>query len=134
MRAVLGDTDAQNLIYSDAALDSHIGLRVLAIDDPLIQISGTSFTEELTNAQKARVIFEVCRSVIAHMADEFSYKNPVYSVTRKKIVSNLLRYLDDQLYELQSGSVLIRSENEFAAFLQGPDRFWDAWETAQIPS
>jgi hypothetical protein len=134
MRALLGDHDAQVRLFSDDVLNSHIRLRLLSTPD--IQESGSTaqFTTDLTPTQKAILIYQSCKSVIAHMPNKFSFRTPVHAGSREGGIAQLMAYIDSQLAELDGGVLVLRYDTELTAILNGADRFYDNWTAAQNES
>jgi hypothetical protein len=130
IRTLLGDTDPQLVMFSDAVLDSHIRLRILTDDNPDVQENGATriFTKDLTAAQKSLVILKVAKAVISPVPDTFSYRNPVTAVLRKGGTIQLLAYLDAQIEEVEGGN--IKFDTEIEAITNGALRFYSDYANA----
>lgn len=135
IRVLLGDTDTQVVMFSDAVLNSHIRLRIMTDNDLNVQEDGTSaiFTAVLTATQKALIILKVAKALISPVANKFSYRNVVHSVSREGGSQQLLAYLDDQIIELESSNgSLMRFDTEIAAILNGALRFQRDYQAALV--
>lgn len=131
IRAVLGDSDSQVLIYSDCVLDSHIRLRILTDNNQEAQEDGDSaiFTRDLTAQQKALLVIKVAKAIIAPSPDSFSYRNAVHAVSRRGGTLQLLSYLDEQLELLESDGY-IKFDSEITAMINGALRFYNNYSEA----
>jgi hypothetical protein len=135
IRVILGDTDLQVIRYSDAVLASQIRLRLLTDNYSDVQEDGNSatFAAELTANQKALIVLKVAKAIVAPMANSFSYRNPVQSVSRSGSTVQLLAYLDEQISDLESSvGKTIRFDTEIAAILNGALRFYSDYADALI--
>lgn len=130
IRVLLGDNDDQNRMYSDQVLASQIRLRILTDDDLSVQEDGSStiFTESLTAQQKALIILRAAKAIIAPVPNEFSYRSPVHSVSRRGGSIQLLSYLDEQIDTVEGGN--IRMDTEITAILNGAIRFYNDYAVA----
>ena len=132
VRPVLGDTDAQRLLYSDNTLNQHIRLLILKEDDPEIQEGAEGeFATALTAKQKALTVYRTARSVLSGQPDEFSYKGPVMSASRKGGVLQLLAYIDRQISDIEGGETMVLYDTELDALLNGAYRFMQDLSDAQ---
>ncbi len=135
VRTILADNDPQRIMYSDGVIDSQIRLRILTDNDLNVQESGSTkiFTTDLTPTQKALIILQVAKAIIVPLSNEFSYRNPVHSVSRKGGVLQLLSNLDEQISELEnSNGKLIRFDTEISAILNGALRFYGDYSNALV--
>lgn len=135
IRVLLGDTDALLVMYSDSVLDSHIRLQIMLANDQGVQEDGnsTEFTAALTATQKALLILRASKAIISPVANKFSYRNVVHSVTREGGTQQLLAYLDEQIGELESDSgSLLRYDTEISAILNGALRFQKDYQAALV--
>lgn len=135
IRVLLGDTDPLLVMYSDSVLNSHIRLQIMLANDLSVQEDGTStvFTAVLTATQKALLILRSAKAIISPVANKFSYRNVVHSVTREGGTQQLLAYLDEQIGELESDSgALLRYDTEISAILNGALRFQKDYQAALV--
>lgn len=131
IRAILGDSDSQVVMYSDCVLDSHIRLRILTDNNQEVQEDGESanFTKDLTSQQKALLVFKIAKAIIAPVPDSFSYRNAIHSVSRRGGTLQLLSYLDEQIESLEDGGYL-KFDTEIIAMLNGALRFYNNYSEA----
>lgn len=132
VRPLLGDTDKQRIVYSDAVIDQHIRLVIITHADAAVQENGESaqFTVELGQQQLAIMVFRVAKSIISPRDNFFSYKTPILTITRNGGQVQLMSYIDSNISKLSGGAIVIRSDNELQALLWGPDRFWNDFTKA----
>lgn len=128
VRAIVGDDDPENLLYTSEVLVPHVEMYMAWNDDPNIQPAGDeeNFAGDLTGKQKVTVALEIARGLVAPQASYFSYKNPVLSVTRSSPNNQLLahiRRLQDKLSG--SGFLHMKEDNEIWAYLNRLTR-WSA--------
>lgn len=129
IRAVLGDTNSQRQIYSSSTLDQHITLVSFMHSDRLPVTTEGNFDNALTSAEKAEVILEVCRSIVSPQNNEFFYKAPTHSVSRKGGPAQQIAWIDMSLRKLRAAR-LVGYHSEVDAILQGPDVFCDVLDRA----
>lgn len=141
IRAAVQDYDADCYLYTDQALQQQVSLTVLQLSfDP---ISGTevttyaqdgdgNFIGDLTSQQKLIVGIKTAIRLLSNVPREFSYKSPVFSVTRKHGNSNttLLDALDEMLTAAEGGRFALETDTDFNAIVQGFDRFINDYNRA----
>lgn len=131
IRALVGDTDEQNPYFSASTLNQHIKLFILREDDPLIQEGATGqFETDLTNNQKAKVIFSSARTLLAGMPDQFQYKTPILSVNRKAGIAQRISFLDSAISDIFIDDGYLAAEGELDAMINGADRWIDDYDHA----
>lgn len=141
VRAVLGDTDSENFVYTQDAIEQHIRLLILTqngmlesasfLENPL---STGNFTGTLTAKAKVLCIFSVAKGLISPVPNFFSYRTPVQSASRSGHTLQLLAWIDENLSKLRGGSFPISSDDELQAIILGPSRFWNQYNAALAKS
>lgn len=133
VRTVLGDSDSQRLLYSDATIDGHIKLLLIKENDHEIQVSPVpgEFTNDLTPTQKALTIYRTALSILSGQPDQFFYKSPVMSVSRKGGVLQLIAFINKQIADLQGGTIALAYDTELDAMINGSWRFLQDLQAAQ---
>lgn len=125
-RAVLGDTDLDQLKYSSQVMDQHIRLMILLKNDDAIQESDSlrEFTETLTATQKAWMVYSVAKSIIGPQGDKFSYKTPVLSVSRTQATARVYSMIEEALEGIGGGVLALQEDNELWAMVNHCSRFY----------
>lgn len=85
---------------SDESLNANIRLTNLQYSYPM-DVDG--FVDDLTNQQKLIVSIKTALRYAASLPDEFSYKSPVTSATRKGMRDNFVMWLEDELNKAENG-------------------------------
>lgn len=131
IRAVLGDTDKMKSMYSSDVLNQHLRLLVLQQSTPEYQElnSTTKFTTELTPLQKAKLIYTVAKAIVSQMPASFSYRTPVFSISRTGMSAQLLAWIDEQLNSIDGG-IPLEYDTELSAILNSAIRFYGAYAHA----
>lgn len=132
IRAVLGDTDPQRQMYKSTTLDSHIRLLTFQQGNLEYQEVGTTakFNVELTPYQKAKLIYQVAKSIVSQMPSSFSYRTPVHSVSRSNGTVQLLAYIEEQIAEIDGGVTTMAYDTDLSAILNNGYRFYLSFNKA----
>ncbi len=85
----------------ETMLNSQIRFRNLALGYPS---QGEEFDPDLTPNQILILTYRCALGIATTMPDEFSYKTPVTSVTRKAMKRDLLPYLQEELQKAENGT------------------------------
>lgn len=127
VRVLVGDIEANVTVYSDAVINSHLRLVLISEDDAGVQESGNNetFVAVLTNAQTALLVYRTARSLIANIADTFSYKTPVISIVRRGGIRQLLAHLDSQISSISGGNFAFSQDTFMEALIDGTTRFME---------
>lgn len=132
VRTVLGDSDAQRLLYADATIDSHIKLLIIKEDDPEIQVGAVGyFATDLTANQKALTVYKTARSILSPQPDKFSYRSPVMAVSRSGGVMQMLAHIERNIADLEGGVLKLAVDTELDAMVNGGYRFINDMQAAQ---
>ena len=126
VRAITGDSDAQNYVYSDDALNQHIRLQVYGADNAGVQEDSLSqsFTETLTGKVQSILAYKVARGLVSATPDYFQYSNPVMSAARRGGSKQLINHCEMMISELEGGFLALKEDNEIFAYLTQLER-WD---------
>lgn len=132
IRVVLGDTDKLKAMYSTDVLNQHLRLLVLQQSIPEYQESGKTakFVTELTPIQKAKLIYSVAKAIVSQMPQSFSYRTPVFSISRSGMAAQLMAWIDEQLGLIDGGVSPIEYDTELSAILNSSIRFYNAYAHA----
>lgn len=132
IRVVLGDTDALRVMYTADVLNQHLRLLILQQSAPEYQEQGTTteFTTELFPLQKARLIYSVAKAIVSQMPSAFSYRTPVFAISRSGMAAQLLAWIDQQIGEIDGGVSPIEYDTELSAILNSSIRFYNAYAHA----
>ena len=127
VRAITGDSDIQNYVYSDDALNQHIRLQIFGLNETLVQEDGLSqvFTQTLVGRSQAILAYRVARGLVSATPDYFQYSNPVMSAARRGGSRQLISHCEMMLSDLEPGGFLaLKEDNEIFAYLTQVER-WD---------
>ena len=132
VRAILADTDSERQLYSDSTIAQHIRLQIMVRNDLSIQEGSPqgNFSKDLSMTQKAQIVFSVAKGLISQVPNYFAYATPVQSVTRSGQTIQLLAWIQGMLDKANGGTLVMSTDDEFKALIQGPDRFLTSFRGA----
>ena len=142
IRAAVQDYDANCYLYSDAALNQQIDLTILELSfDPNNSSSESiaasyeqdgdgNFVNNLTIQQKLVLGISTAIRLLSGVPNEFSWRSPAMSVTRKGGVMQLLDRLQDMLSSALGGKFALETDTDFNAIIQGFDRYIKDYDRA----
>ena len=142
IRAAVQDYDSDCYIYSDQALNQQINLSILDLsfdpNNPLSEDTAVAYSQDgngdfvnnLTIQQKLMLGLSTAVRLLSGTPDEFSYKSPAISVTRKGAVNTLLDRLQDMLSSASGGKFALETDTDFNAIIQGFDRYINDYDRA----
>lgn len=133
IRTIVGDTDEVVKQYPSWVLDQHITFAASALDSEAVVINGDgiSFTESLSLKLKAIVEFRAAKGLVAGIAERFSYRSPVMSVSRAGTHSSLMRYIEGVLSDLEGDTCPIDFDTEYEVLLNGAAKHIEMMSDAQ---
>lgn len=132
IRAALLDTNSEQFIYTDEALNSQIRFSILVFNDDAYQEGALEeFSDDLTQLEKAVFSLRTAIRILSGLPDDFAYKSPVLTVSRKRQKADLLSHLQTLLDDALGGQFAIAIDTDFAAIVQGFDRFWNSYDHAE---
>ena len=141
VRAAVQDYDSDCYLYSDAALKQQISFTALgksfdvsgAVVTTYDQDVNGDFLKDLTPQEKIVLGIETAIRLLVSVPSEFSYRSPVFAVTRKRGATgdqSLVNALEDMLAVAQGGKFAIATDTDFNMIIQGFNRFFNDYNRA----
>lgn len=142
IRAAVQDYDSNCYIYSDQALNQQIDLTILelsfdpnnpqneSISDAYAQDVDGNFVNTLTIQQKLVLGISTSIRLLSGTPNEFAWRSPAMSVSRKGGVNQLLDRLQDMLSSAYGGKFALETDTDFNAIIQAFDRYISDYDRA----
>jgi len=128
IRAAIQDTDTVIKVYKDQAIDSQISFSLLEFG--YTQNPAHVVENDLSLQQQLIFVLKTAIRILAGRPDDFAYRSPVLSVSRRKSVSTLITKLEESLQQAEGGGLVFSSETDITALLNSVYRYVNELSTA----
>lgn len=134
IRAAVLDTDSENLMYGNDALNGQIAFQMVALrveqpNGPYVLADASNFTSVLTPLQSLRLALPIALRLVSGTPNEFSHRSPVLTVSRKGGQRELAESIEALIDEVEGNRCPITVDNEFNAIAQYCNRFINDFNT-----
>ncbi len=133
IRVIVGDTDASFYTWADGILDDAI--EVVLLTNSTYAASGSdSITPTVASDDDlALIVFESVRVLLNPKSGRFSYKTRPLSVSRDAAgKADTLRFVEDEIYKLQTGGSIVSKDSSLIAYLEHATRYINTISEADI--
>ena len=117
-------------IYEDGTLDAQLRLTIL--EQGYTESPAHTISEALSLTDQYVVILKTAIRILAGQPDDFSYRSPVLSVSRRKQTSALIAKLEESLQLIEGGGFAFVCETDITALLDSINRYVNEFSASRI--
>lgn len=133
IRVLIGDTDASYYTWLDAVLDDAIDFALLTNSDYAAGGGNTITPDVADDNDLAVIVLTAARVLLNPSPGRFSYRTRALSVSRDSSGKvSILSFIEDKLYELQSGGSIVSKDSSLIAYLEHATRYLDTFNEADL--